>query len=136
MPFNELGSLDDLDFYDTAFDRTTDVLRAPELDDLADTDDLTPLKLMRRMDIGVIHDPDKTDVIPRIGAHRKPATSALKGRVMIAAMAAGAAAAAAHSAITPPDKASAATLVAADTITAGGAITGTPRGVRPGTRRA
>lgn len=133
MPFNEFGSLDDLDFHSDAFDSATDVLRAPELDDLTDTDDLTPLKLSRRMDLGVIKDADKTDVIPRLGgAHRKPVTSARRGRVMIAAMAAGAAAAAAHSVVNSPDKASAATVLAADTTSlgGGGAITGTPRGAQ------
>ncbi len=131
VPFNEFGSLDDLDFQDHAFDSATDVMRAPELDDLTDTDNLRPLTLMRRMDAGVIHDPDKTDVIPRVGAHRKPAASALKGRVMIAAMAAGAAAAAAHTAINPSDKASAETVMAADpALAAGGTITGTPRGMQ------
>ena len=133
MPFNEFGSLDDLDFHSHAFDGATEVLRAPELDDLADTDDLTPLKLSRRMDLGVIEDADKTDVIPRLGgAHRKPVTSARRGRVLIAAMAAGAAAAAAHSVVNSPDKASAATVLAADTTSlgGGGAITGTPRGAQ------
>ncbi len=130
VPFNEFGSLDDLDFRSHDFNTETDVLRAPELDDLTDTNE-TPFTLMRRMDLNVIHDPDATDVIPRIsGLHRKPAASALRGRVMIAAMAAGAAAAAAHTAINPSDKASAETVLAADTALAGGTITGTPRGMQ------
>ena len=44
IPFNEFGNLDDLDFSDnTAFDKEAQVLRAPELDDLDDTDNLTDL---------------------------------------------------------------------------------------------
>jgi murein DD-endopeptidase MepM/ murein hydrolase activator NlpD len=132
LPFNEFGSLDDLDLRTSAFD-TTDVLSAPELDDCVEIEE-TPFQLMRRMDLNVIHDPDATDVIPRVGggAHRKPAASALKGRVMIAAMAAGAAAAAAHSAINPSEEASAAdTVLAADTTLPGGAtITGSARGMQ------
>jgi murein DD-endopeptidase MepM/ murein hydrolase activator NlpD len=133
IPFNEFGSLDDLDFRDAAFDGETAVLRAPELDDLDDVDDLTPCVLMRRTDIGCVYDPDITDVIPRATAqHRKPQTGALKGRVLIAAMAAGAAAAAAHSAINPSDTASAQTVLAADhtALPGGGAITGTSSGMQ------
>ncbi len=91
------------------------MVHAPELDDLNDTDDLTPLRLavpaQFRADPGVDahtaddlfagHRADATDVIPllgRHGQHRKPDTSsAVRSRLMIAAMAAGAAAAAAHS---------------------------------------
>lgn len=132
VPFNEFGSLDDLDFSSNAFDLAADVLRAPELDDSIDHEE-TPFQLMRRIEPKVIHDPDATDVIPRVGGvHRKPATSALKGRVMIAAMAAGAAAAAAHTAINPSDKATAAdTVLAADTTEAGGTtVTGAARGMQ------
>ncbi len=47
IPFNEFGNLGDLDFLDnTAFDADSQVLRAPELDDLHDTDNLTPLRLV------------------------------------------------------------------------------------------
>jgi murein DD-endopeptidase MepM/ murein hydrolase activator NlpD len=134
IPFNEFGSLDDLDFRDSAFDGETAVLRAPELDDLHDVDDLTPCVLMRRTDIDCVYDPDITDVIPRVTAqHRKPKnTGALKGRVLIAAMAAGAAAAAAHSAISPSDTASAETVLASDhtALAGGGAITGTSQGMQ------
>ena len=46
IPFNEFGELDDLDFHDnSAFDRESQVIHAPELDDMADTDDLIPLRL-------------------------------------------------------------------------------------------
>ena len=74
IPFNEFGSLDDLDFQRHRLRHaTTEVLRAPELDDLHDTDDLTPLQLMPpNAIIGV--DPTRrrtsTDVIP---AHRRRA---------------------------------------------------------------
>ncbi len=131
VPFNEFGSLDDLDFHDGAFDSEAEILRAPELDDVADTDEM-PLTLMRRMDLNVIHDPDATDVIPRVtgGLHRKPAASALRGRVMIAAMAAGAAAAAAHTAINPSDEASAKAVVAADTTVPNALDADAPRGVQ------
>ena len=46
IPFNEFGDLDDLDFSNiSAFDREARVIRAPELDDLHDTDDLIPSRL-------------------------------------------------------------------------------------------
>ena len=46
IPFNEFGDLADLDFRDcTAFDREAQVIHAPELDDMHDTDDLTPEQL-------------------------------------------------------------------------------------------
>ena len=46
IPFNEFGDLADLDFRENpAFDRESQVIHAPELDDLHDTDDLTPLRL-------------------------------------------------------------------------------------------
>ena len=50
IPFNEfgaLGELHDLDcLTDDVFDRDTQVIHAPELDDLLDTDDLQPLRLV------------------------------------------------------------------------------------------
>jgi murein DD-endopeptidase MepM/ murein hydrolase activator NlpD len=134
IPSNEFGRLDDLKFRDsTALDTESEVLRAPELDDLHDIDNLTPLRLVvptshqRACDI----DTAITDVIPRAGQHRKPGTSAVKGRVLIAAIAAGAAAAAAHSALTPSDEAAAQTVVAADqSVLDGGAATASTRGVQ------
>ena len=46
IPFNEFGDLADLDFYEnSAFDREAQINRAPELDDLHDTDDQLPLQL-------------------------------------------------------------------------------------------
>ncbi|CAN5215571.1 M23 family metallopeptidase [soil metagenome] len=149
VPFNEFGSLEDVDFRNSIFDddahADADVLRAPELDDLHDIDDLLPMLLSPRTDLETSdpelpdlemdlnedgYDPDITAVIPRAGQHRKPAASALKGRVMIAAMAAGAAAAAAHSAINPSDTASAETVLAADHMSMNGAMSTASQGIQ------
>jgi murein DD-endopeptidase MepM/ murein hydrolase activator NlpD len=118
IPFDEFGDLDDPGFRDhAAFDSETLVLQAPELDDLHDTDNLTALPLVFPDEFpagstaaGRADAPD----FPRRGQHRKPATSAVKGRILIAAMAAGAASAAAYSAISRPDTGSAAPVLAAD----------------------
>lgn len=140
VPFNEFGTLEDVDFHNSAFDDDCAVLRAPELDDLHDIDNLTPMRLSPRADLDELdlesldfepeYDPDITAVIPRAGLHRKPAASALKGRVMIAAMAAGAAAAAAHSAINPAETASAETVLAADQTSMNGAMTTASQGMQ------
>ena len=46
IPFNEFGKLADLEFHhSSAFDRESQVVHAPELDDMHDTDDLIPLRL-------------------------------------------------------------------------------------------
>jgi murein DD-endopeptidase MepM/ murein hydrolase activator NlpD len=46
IPFNEFGDLADLEFREhSAFDRESQVIHAPELDDMHDTDDLIPLRL-------------------------------------------------------------------------------------------
>ena len=118
LPLDGFG-LDDLDFADldhldfsndSTFDYEAQVLLAPELDDLDETDDLTPRWLAAPTEAlaGVTVEPgiepcadrsDATDVIgvvPRGGQHRKQPTSAAKSRLLISAMAAGAAAAAAH----------------------------------------
>jgi murein DD-endopeptidase MepM/ murein hydrolase activator NlpD len=125
--------LDDLDFADvvelaeldlsndSTFDYEAQVLLAPELDDLDETDDLTPLRLaaptpavanesLARLALRVadssLADVETTDVIAvarRGGQHRKQPTSAARGRVLISAMAAGAAAAAAHTATSHAD---------------------------------
>lgn len=107
---------DDLDFTnDSSFDNAAQVLLAPELDDLDETDDLTPLRLsapavhqevLARMTIqlgdeplpGGRHIANVAGVPRRDGRHRKEPTSATRGRLLISAMAAGAAAAAAHTA--------------------------------------
>lgn len=137
VPVNEVGSLDELDFLDNAFDDDAEVLYAPELDDLTDTDNLVALRLELRSDLDEEYRAYEenanavTDVLPRIGQHRKPATSALRGRILVAAMAVGGAAAAAHSAITPSDTAHAQTVVAADqTALTGGVINGSSQGVQ------
>jgi murein DD-endopeptidase MepM/ murein hydrolase activator NlpD len=133
IPFNEFGSLDDLDFRDNcAFDTESQVLRAPELDDLLDTDNLTPLRLVVpaefRAEPGADRDDGEyayyshgasDDVVgapTRRGLHRKePVTAgAVKGRLLIAAMATGAAAAAAHSAVNTAGTHSNPTVLAAD----------------------
>ncbi len=122
LDFNDARDLDDLDFSnDSTFDNAAQVLRAPELDDLSDADDVAPLRLAapdevvtRVVAVDARFDRDRntstvrfldsfrdTDVIPVIrrgGQHRKQPTSAAKGRLMIASMAAGAAAAATHAA--------------------------------------
>ena len=138
IPFNEFGNLDDLEFRaHTAFDRECQVIHAPELDDLHDTDDLIPLRLAvpskfrpeprdERRSSHAYRD-SRTDVSDGIAAtdiidlsarrtaqHRKETASAVKGRLMIAAMAAGATAAAAHSVMNNADTTSSDTVLAAD----------------------
>jgi murein DD-endopeptidase MepM/ murein hydrolase activator NlpD len=114
----DFGDLEGLDFDDdTTFDNESQVLLAPELDDLNDVDDLTPIRLVApaevhvritsRPDIDTLLDrfvaADVTAPLSRVGQHRKQPTSASKGRLLIASMAAGAAAAAAHSATSQAD---------------------------------
>lgn len=153
VPFREFGiefgTLEDVDFRSSAFDGAPidkGVLHAPELDDLNDIDDIVPALLARRTDLDDAdlieaapiaevsdddgYDPDLTEVIPRAGQHRKPAASALKGRVMIAAMAAGAAAAAAHSAINPSETATAEAVLAADQMSMNGAMNTASQGMQ------
>lgn len=117
---DESGDLEGLDFSnDSAFDNGARVLLAPELDDLHDASDPSPLLLAAPAAVPVParfessttepHRPnhaDITDVIPAIrrgGQHRKQPTSAARGRLLISAMAAGAAAAAAHTATSHAD---------------------------------
>jgi murein DD-endopeptidase MepM/ murein hydrolase activator NlpD len=122
IPFNEFGKLDDLDFSaNSHFDKEAQVLRAPELDDLDDTDNLVVMKLARpivserhidplRRDAHRVNgDPD---LMSRRGQHRKQLSGPARGRVLIGAMAAGAAAAAAHSATEAPDHSKAQTVLA------------------------
>lgn len=106
IPFNEFGQLDDAPFRDTAFDGSDEVLLAPELDDLTDTDNMPVLQLAfprGGYPDEYVYRParEATGVPSRGGRHRSQPTSAVKSRVMIAAMAAGAAAAAAHAATHP-----------------------------------
>lgn len=114
IPFNEFGDLDDAGFSDnTAFDSEALVLRAPELDDLDDADNSTALPLAVPSQIPAQHT-ELAVAAGRHGQHRKPTTSAVRGRILIAAMATGAASAAGHAAISPSDSASAATTSTAD----------------------
>jgi murein DD-endopeptidase MepM/ murein hydrolase activator NlpD len=136
IPFNEFGNLDDLEFSDnSAFNKEAQVLRAPELDDLDDTDNLAVLTLAgpavvepRRESPG-----GRIEAYPtaRRGQHRKELSGPTRGRVLIGAMAAGAAAAAAHSATHTSDHSKAETVLAADAATMnGGAISTSARGMQ------
>ncbi|MGB8388102.1 M23 family metallopeptidase [Mycobacterium sp.] len=147
LDFSEdFGDLDNLDFSnDSTFDNGAQVLRAPELDDLNETDNLTPLWLAAptegvawvtvgpgaepRLDRS--HSGDVIGVARRGGQHRKQPTSAARGRLLISAMAAGAAAAAAHTATSHADtpKTEAVLTASASTLT-GGAGTNTIRGAQ------
>jgi murein DD-endopeptidase MepM/ murein hydrolase activator NlpD len=123
IPFNEFGMLDDLDFSaNSHFDKEAQVLRAPELDDLDDTDNLVVMTLARPSVSERGIDPVRRDAhrgtgdaepMTRRGQHRKQLTGPARGRVLIGAMAAGAAAAAAHSATETPDHSKAPTVLAA-----------------------
>ena len=129
IPFNEFGKLDDLDFREHCeFDTGADVLGAPELDDLHEAHDPTPLRLAVPVvpaefraappapDDSVTDIYEIADFPDRRGLHRKDVagTNAVKGRLLIAAMATGAAAAAAHSAVSTPDVENNPTVLAAD----------------------
>ncbi|MEE6180005.1 M23 family metallopeptidase [Mycobacterium sp. 050134] len=122
LDFNDAHDLDDLDFTnDSTFDIASQVLSAPELDDLDAADDLAPVRLAAPTADVVVRVPvdsrfDRlerffessrdTDIIPAVrrgGQHRKEPTSAARGRLLISAMAAGAAAAAAHTATGPAE---------------------------------
>jgi murein DD-endopeptidase MepM/ murein hydrolase activator NlpD len=159
IPFNEFGDIPDLagdlGFSNcSAFDRESRVMHAPELDDLHDTDDLVPLRLVvptrfqapayenrpsarayRSSYTDVSDGVAATDVIDmtgRRGVHRKPDNSAMKARLVAAAMAAGATAAAAYSVVNSTDTPHEATMLAAgqSAFTDGGAITGSADGMQ------
>lgn len=153
--FDELGHLDDLEFLPhAAFDREAQIIHAPELDDLHDTDDLTPLHLVvptefrqapraeRRVSTRAYRDSHtdmsdgsaKTDIIDmrvRKGAHRKQEVP-VKGRLVVAAMAVGATAAGAYTMTNNAPKAPAETVLASDQNTVGGGavITGSVDGMQ------
>ncbi|MGV0793674.1 M23 family metallopeptidase [Mycolicibacterium sp. XJ1819] len=154
IPFNEFGRLAESDFRaNSAFDREAQVVHAPELDDLNDTDDQTPLRLAvpsefrpepgqeRRSTPRAYRDSHTdvsdgvaaTDIIAiggRRAAHRK-AEVPVKGRLMVAAMAVGATAAGAYTMVNATDKAPADTVLAADTAAIGGGmITGSADGMQ------
>jgi murein DD-endopeptidase MepM/ murein hydrolase activator NlpD len=159
IPFNEFGDLPDLagelGFSNcSAFDRESRVMHAPELDDLHDTDDLVPLRLVvptrfqaaanenrpsarayRSSNTDVSDGVAATEVIDmtsRRGVHRKPDNSAMKARLVAAAMAAGATAAAAYSVVNSTDTPHEATMLAAgqSAFTDGGVISGSADGMQ------
>jgi murein DD-endopeptidase MepM/ murein hydrolase activator NlpD len=151
LDFVDSGELDDLDLSnDSTFDYEARVLLAPELDDLDAIDDLTPLRLaaptppaanegLAQLALKLGADPhavsaDVADVISlahRGGQHRKQPTSAAKGRVLIASMAAGAAAAAAHTATSQAATTTAETVLTANaSALTGGTSTNTTRGAQ------
>ena len=88
-------------------------MHLPELDDMRDTTDLKPLRLLApveftedaadpsssALEIPLFSNTEDTDILPRTPQHRRQSTSAAKGRLMIAAMAIRAAAAASYSVI-------------------------------------
>lgn len=86
----------------------------PDQDLMADVTDLTPLldiadapvtpRAQRATNTPRYTSSENTDILPRTPQHRRQPTSAAKGRVMIAAMAAGAAAAATYTAVSPRDQ--------------------------------
>jgi hypothetical protein len=153
IPFNEFGNLADLDFRENmAFDRESQVIHAPELDDLHDTDDLIPMRLAvpsqfrpdardgrrshhayRDSHTDVSDGVAATDIIDisgRRGLHRKQDVP-VKGRLMVAAMAVGATAAGAYSMTHAAEKTPDDTILAADqTATGTAAITGAVDGMQ------
>jgi murein DD-endopeptidase MepM/ murein hydrolase activator NlpD len=157
IPFNEFGELFALAGVDfgshDAFDRDTEVIRAPELDDLLDTDDLRPLRLVPAQFRATSDDVQRTttrayrdshtdvsdgtaatdiiDMRARKGLHRKPEVP-VKGRLMVAAMAVGATAAGAYTVTNAAQKQPAQTVLASDSTTMSGAgvITGSVDGMQ------
>ncbi|HEX2285593.1 MAG TPA: M23 family metallopeptidase [Mycobacterium sp.] len=150
IPFNEFGDLVDLEFRENcAFDRESQVIHAPELDDLHDTDDLIPLRLAvpsefrpdareERRSSHAYRDSytdvsdgvaatDVIDIAGRRGLHRKPDVP-VKGRLMVAAMAVGATAAGAYSMANAKEPTE--TVLAADQAVAGGVVTGSVDGMQ------
>ncbi|MGV0624752.1 M23 family metallopeptidase [Mycolicibacter minnesotensis] len=138
IAFDEFGRLHEAVFGGDAFDAATDVLMAPELDDLADTDNMPVLQLAfprgSHADQRFYrqHEAAPAPTHPRSGKHRNQPTSAVKSRVMIAAMAAGAAAAAAHAATHPSDDTTSrpAVLVASKTTVNDGTTTTSSHGMQ------
>nr|WP_090342953.1 M23 family metallopeptidase [Mycolicibacterium malmesburyense]CRL73628.1 metalloendopeptidase-like membrane protein [Mycolicibacterium malmesburyense] len=151
IPFNEFGDLDDIDFREnSAFDREAQVIRAPELDDLNDTDDQVPLRLAvpSEFQAGPRHARRShayrdshtdtsdgmaaTDVI-RIGtrtpAHRKQEVP-VKGRLMVAAMAVGATAAGAYSMANAAQEKSSEAVLAADQSSMNNPLSGSTGGMQ------
>jgi murein DD-endopeptidase MepM/ murein hydrolase activator NlpD len=152
IPFNEFGDLADLDFLEnSAFDREAQVIRAPELDDLHDTDDQLPQRLAvptefrrdprderrsshayRDSHTDVSDGNAATDIFAvasRKGSHRKQEVP-VRGRLMVAAMAVGATAAGAYTMANASKEAPATVLAADQTVLGGGAISGSSGGMQ------
>jgi murein DD-endopeptidase MepM/ murein hydrolase activator NlpD len=129
IPFNEFGKLADSEFSEnSAFDKEAQVLRAPELDDLDDTDDLAVFDLawpsasehrLSPLERGANRARNDTESPAVRGQHRKQLSGPARGRVLIGAMAAGAAAAAAHSAGATPQHSKTETVLAAQSAPTG-----------------
>jgi murein DD-endopeptidase MepM/ murein hydrolase activator NlpD len=147
LDFVDSRDLDDLDLSnDSTFDYEAQVLLAPELDDLDEIDNLTPLRLAvpaaneSLAQLALMHGADPhgagpdTDVIGVArpgGQHRKQPTSAAKGRMLISAMAAGAAAAAAHTATSQAETTKTETVLTANASALSGGVSGnTTRGAQ------
>jgi murein DD-endopeptidase MepM/ murein hydrolase activator NlpD len=154
IPFNEFGDLAELEFRENcAFDRESQVIHAPELDDLHDTDDLIPLRLAvpsefrpdprderrashayRDSHTDTSDGVAATDIIDfsgRRGLHRKQEVP-VKGRLMVAAMAVGATAAGAYTMTNATDqKAPGDTVLAADkSVMGSGVVSGSVDGMQ------
>jgi murein DD-endopeptidase MepM/ murein hydrolase activator NlpD len=154
IPFNEFGDLADLEFRENCvFDRESQVIRAPELDDMHDTDDLTPLRLAvpskfrpdprdeRRVSHAYresrtdtsdgVAATDIIDISGRRGLHRKQEVP-VKGRLMVAAMAVGATAAGAYTMSNASNhkKPDEAVLAADQSVMSGGLVSGSTDGMQ------
>jgi hypothetical protein len=154
IPFNEFGDLAELDFRDNcAFDRESQVIHAPELDDLHDTDDLIPQRLAvpsefrgnprheRRASHAYrdshtdtsngVAATDVIDISGRRGLHRRQDVP-VKGRLMVAAMAVGATAAGAYSMANASDhkESGEAVLAAGQSAIGSGVVTGSVGGMQ------
>ena len=129
IPFNEFGKLADSDFSDnSAFGKEAQVLGAPELDDLDDTDNLTVFDLagpspserrLSPLDRGTNRARSDAQSLAGRGQHRKQLSGPTRGRILIGSLAAGAAAAAAQSATEAPDHSKAQTVLTAQSAAAG-----------------
>jgi murein DD-endopeptidase MepM/ murein hydrolase activator NlpD len=129
IPFNEFGKLADSDFSDnTTFAKEAQVLGAPELDDLDDTDNLAVFDLagpsaserrLSPLERGTNRARSDAESFVGRGQHRKQLTGPTRGRILIGSLAAGAAAAAAHSATEAPEHSRAQTVLAAQSAATG-----------------
>lgn len=110
---------------------------------MSDVEDLTPLlptefgpsdfasrSTRSTADLPMFNSNENTDVLPRTPQHRRQPTSAAKGRVMIAAMAAGAAAAAAYTVVNPHEQIATKTVLASSKTPLDSAASGAGRGVQ------